>query len=72
MIDLLDSLPDGDALETHFAVERRTLDERPLARRLFEKVTAGTAERLGAVPQHASERLSAAFSPESGVPDFAE
>ena len=36
--DLLDSLPDGDALETHFAVERWTLDERPLVRRLFEEV----------------------------------
>lgn len=38
VLDLLNSIPDPDALETYLAVERWTLDERPLARRLFEEV----------------------------------
>lgn len=37
-LDLLQSLPDSAALETYFAVERWTLDERPLARRLFQEL----------------------------------
>ena len=37
-MDLLTCLLDSEALETHVAVERWTLDERALARRLFEEV----------------------------------
>ena len=38
MLDLAVSLADREALETCLAVERWTLDEKPIARRLFEDV----------------------------------
>jgi hypothetical protein len=37
-MDLLKCLLDSEALETHVAVERWTLDERALVRRLFKEV----------------------------------
>jgi polyhydroxyalkanoate synthase len=38
LADLMQSLPDAAALETHLAVERWALDEKPLAARLFVDV----------------------------------
>lgn len=38
LIDWLDSLPDAQALQLHMRIERWTLDEMPLPRRLFDEI----------------------------------
>jgi len=46
--DFARSLPDGEALATHLAVERWSLEEKPLAARLFEPIATGQLDvRIG-------------------------